>query len=327
MILLHRPGTHLELGEYSVFNYRSKGGFAVIPIYPYIGYETRCRQVPITFPPQHQDVQPGLEYLMNPMPISDNPRYKGSGKLAGKIAIITGGDSGIGRAIAIGFAKEGADMAIVYLYERKDAEATKQMVEHYGRHCLLIEGDLRKPGFSKEAVMRTLEYYGKLDVLILNQGVQFPQESILGISDEQLENTYRTNIFPLFYMMKAALPYLKPGSSIVSTASVTAYAGAPLLVDYSSTKGAIVSFTRSLSLQLVGKGIRVNAVAPGPILTPLIVSSYSAEYVKTFGLETPMKRAGQPFELAPTYIFLASDDSSFVTGQVLHVNGGIMTET
>lgn len=299
----------------------------MIPLYPYYGYETRCKKVPVTFPPQHQDTQPGLEYLMNPTPISDNPEYKGSGKLAGKIAVITGGDSGIGRATAIGFAKEGADMAIVYLYERKDAEATKEMVENYGRNCLLIEGDLRQPDFSKEVVRRTLAIYGKIDVLILNQGVQFPQESILDISDEQLENTYRTNIFPHFYMTKAALPHLKPGSSIISTASVTAYAGAPLLVDYSSTKGAIVSFTRSLSLQLVGKGIRVNAVAPGPIWTPLIVSSYSAEYVKTFGLETPMKRAGQPFELAPTYIYLASDDSSFVTGQVLHVNGGIMTET
>jgi NAD(P)-dependent dehydrogenase (short-subunit alcohol dehydrogenase family) len=299
----------------------------VIPMYPYFGYEQRCRQIPITFPPQHQDVQPGLEYLMNPVPISDNPEYRGSGKMAGKIAIITGGDSGIGRAIAIGFAKEGADMAIVYLYERKDAEATKQMVECYGARCLLIEGDLRHPAFSAEVVRRSLESYGKLDVLILNQGVQFPQESIADISDEQLENTYRTNIFPLFYMTRAALPYLKPGSSIISTASVTAYAGAPLLVDYSSTKGAIVSFTRSLALQLVSKGIRVNAVAPGPIWTPLIVSSYSAEYVKTFGLETPMKRAGQPFELAPTYIYLASEDSSYVTGQVLHVNGGIMTET
>lgn len=299
----------------------------MIPYYPYYGYETRCTRQPITFPPQHQNVQPGLEYLMNPLPISDNPQYKGSGKLAGKVAIITGGDSGIGRAVAIGFAKEGACIAIVYLYERKDAEATKQMVEKYGGRCLLIEGDLRRPAFSAEVVRRTLEAYGRLDVLVLNQGVQFPQTSIADITDEQLENTYRTNIFPMFYMTKAALPHLKPGSAIVNTASVTAYAGAPLLVDYSSTKGAIVSFTRSLSLQLVSKGIRVNAVAPGPIWTPLIVSSYSAEYVKTFGLETPMKRAGQPFELAPTYIYLASDDSSFVTGQVLHVNGGIMTET
>ncbi|MEC0264963.1 SDR family oxidoreductase [Paenibacillus anseongense] len=299
----------------------------MIPMYPYFGYETRCRLQPLTFPPQHQNVQPGLEYVMNPTPISDNPQYKGSGKLAGKVAIITGGDSGIGRAVAIGFAKEGSDVVIVYLYEKEDALATKQMVENYGGRCLLIECDLRQPLAAKAVVKQTLEYYGRLDTLVLNQGVQFPQESILDITDEQLEDTYRTNIFPLFYMAKAALPYLQPGSTIISTASVTAYAGAPLLVDYSSTKGAIVSFTRSLSLQLVSKGIRVNAVAPGPIWTPLIVSSYSAEYVKTFGMETPMKRAGQPFELAPTYIYLASDDSSFVTGQVLHVNGGIMTET
>ncbi|MNO52826.1 General stress protein 39 [compost metagenome] len=299
----------------------------MIPKYPYYSEEVQCKRVPVTFPPQHQDRQPGLEYLMNPIPISDNPEYKGSGKLAGKVAIITGGDSGIGRAVAIGFAKEGADVAIVYLYERKDAMDTKQMVECYGRRCLLIEGDLRRPEFSAEIVNRTLQCYGKINVLVLNQGVQFPQQCIMNISNEQLEDTYRTNIFPLFYLTKAALPHLCPGSTIISTASVTAYAGAPLLVDYSSTKGAIVSFTRSLALQLVSKGIRVNAVAPGPIWTPLIVSSYSAEYVKTFGLETPMKRAGQPFELAPTYIYLASDDSSFVTGQVLHVNGGIQTET
>jgi len=300
----------------------------MVPTYPYYDYETQCRQVPITFPPQHQAVQPGLEYLMNPPPISDNPDYRGSGKLKGKIAVITGGDSGIGRAVAIGFAKEGADMAVTYMgHERADAEATKQMVESLGQRILLIEGDLRRPDFSNEVVKKTLDCYGKIDVLVLNQGVQYPQESILDITNEQLENTYRTNVFPLFYMTKAALPFLKPGSSIISAASVTAYAGAPLLVDYSSTKGAVVSFTRSLALQLVPRAIRVNAVAPGPIWTPLIVSSYSAEYVKTFGLETPMKRAGQPFELAPTYIYLASDDSSFVTGQVLHVNGGVMTET
>jgi NAD(P)-dependent dehydrogenase (short-subunit alcohol dehydrogenase family) len=264
---------------------------------------------------------------MTPAPISDNPAYKGSGKLRGKIAIITGGDSGIGRAVAIGFAKEGADVAIVYLYEREDAEATKHMVEHYGRHCLLIEGDLRNPAFSAEVVRRSLECYGQIDVLVLNQGVVFQQESILNISDEQLENTFRTNVFPLFYMTKAALPYLKSGSSIMSTASVAAYVGEPSLVDYSSTKGAVVSFTRSLALQLVVKGIRVNAVAPGPVWTPIIVSGFTADKVKTFGVDTPMKRAGQPFELAPAYIYLASDDSSYVTGQVLHVNGGMITET
>ncbi len=300
----------------------------MIPMYPYYDYETRCTEGPITFPPQHQNVQPGLEYLMTPTPISDNPDYKGSGKLKGKIAIITGGDSGIGRAIAIGFAKEGADMVMTFMpRELPDAQLTKEMVEAYGQNILMVEGDLRNPDFSKEVIRRTLECYGRIDILILNQGVQFPQDSIMDISYDQLMDTYHTNIFPHFYMTQAALPYLKPCSSIIATASVTAYAGAPLLVDYSSTKGAIVSFTRSLALQLVSKGIRVNAVAPGPIWTPLIVSSYSAEYVKTFGLETPMKRAGQPFELAPTYIYLASDDSSFVTGQVLHVNGGIMTET
>lgn len=300
----------------------------MIPEYPYYGFETECKQRPVTFPPQHQEVQPGLEYLMVPVPISDNPEYVGSGKLKGKVAIITGGDSGIGRAVAIGFAKEGANMVITYMpHEQIDAENTKQMVEAYGSHCLLIAGDLRQRSFSHQVVQKTLESFGKLDVLILNHGVQYPQTSIMDISDEQLEQTYRTNILSFFYMTQAALPHMKKGSTIISTASVTAYAGEPLLVDYSSTKGAIVSFTRSLSLQLAEQGIRVNAVAPGPIWTPLIVSSYSADYVKTFGLDTPMKRAGQPFELAPTYIYLASDDSSYVSGQVLHVNGGTMTET
>jgi NAD(P)-dependent dehydrogenase (short-subunit alcohol dehydrogenase family) len=297
------------------------------PMYPYYSYQTTCKNTPITFPPQHQNTQPGLEYLMEPRPIPDNPYYRGSGKLYNKVAIITGGDSGIGRAVAVGFAKEGADVVIAYLYEHADAEETKQMVERYGRRCLAIAGDLRDERFSYQVVQQTIDTFGKIDVVVINQGVQYPQESILNISAEQLENTFRTNIYPHFFMTKAALPYLKPGSSIISTASVTAYKGAKLLVDYSSTKGAVVSFTRSLSLQLVDKGIRVNAVAPGPIWTPLIVSSYSADYVKTFGMETPMKRAGQPFELAPTYIYLASDDSGFVSGQVLHVNGGIITET
>ncbi|MCR2803884.1 SDR family oxidoreductase [Paenibacillus soyae] len=299
----------------------------MIPYYPYYGYETKCEQEPITFPPQHQDRQPGLEYLMNPAPISDNPGYKGSGKLAGKTAVITGGDSGIGRAVAIAFSKEGADVAIVYLNEREDAEATKRMVEQYGGRCLTIEGDLRRSAFSKEVVEKTIGAFGRLDTLILNQAVQFPRESILNISDEQLEDTFRTNIFPMFYLTKAALPHLRPGSTIISTTSITAYEGNELLVDYASTKGAIVAFTRSLSLQLVSRGIRVNAVAPGPIWTPLIVSTFPAEMVRKFGLLRPMKRAGQPFELAPTYVYLASDDSSYVTGQVLHVNGGTITGT
>jgi NAD(P)-dependent dehydrogenase (short-subunit alcohol dehydrogenase family) len=296
----------------------------MIPGYSYYGAETKCKVEPVTFPPQHQPVQPGLEYMMVPRPISENPAYVGSGKLMDKIAIITGGDSGIGRAAAIAYAKEGADLAIVYLYEHVDANETKQRIEQLGRRCLLIPGDLRQEPFSKTVIDRTLQAYGKIDILVLNQAVQYPQTSILDITAEQLHQTYQTNIFPHFYMTKAALPYLKPGSAIISTASITAYRGAPLLIDYSSTKGAIVSFTRSLALSLVEKGIRVNAVAPGPIWTPLIPSSYSAEYVSTFGLETPMKRAGQPFELAPVYVLLASDDGSFMTGQVVHVNGGAM---
>ena len=297
------------------------------PTYPYYGYKTTCEEKPISFPAQHQGRQPGMEYLMVPRPIYDNPQYIGSGKLLDKAAIITGGDSGIGRAVAVAFAKEGADVAIPYLDEHIDAEETRQVVEGYGRRCLLLPGDLREESWCREVVNRAVAYYGKLDVLVINQGVQFPQTSILAISRQQLEDTFRTNIFPNFFLTQAALPYLNPGSSIISTTSVTAYAGSQLLVDYSATKGAIVSFTRSLSLQLVKSGIRVNAVAPGPIWTPLIVSSYSAEYITTLGSDTAMKRAGQPFELAPTYVYLASEDSGYVTGQVLHVNGGIMTET
>ncbi|MFY4775413.1 SDR family oxidoreductase [Metabacillus sp. RGM 3146] len=297
------------------------------PMYPYYGYEKKCKELPLTFPPQHQNVQPGLEYQMVPPPISDNPSYKGSGKLKDKSAIITGGDSGIGRAVAIGFAKEGANVVIAYLYEQEDANATKEKVEQYGVKCLTVPGDLRNENTSQELIEETIEHFGKLDILVMNQAVQYPQVSIMDITKEQLETTFQTNVFPMFYMVKAALPHLKRGSSIISTTSVTAYKGNALLLDYSSTKGALVTFTRSLSSQLVDKGIRVNAVAPGPIWTPLIVSSYQAPYVSQFGRDTPMKRPGQPFELAPTYIYLASDDSAYVTGQVLHVNGGTITDS
>lgn len=296
--------------------------------YPYYGYTTDYKKTPITFPPQHQPVQPGIESLMQPRPIFNNPEYKGSNKLRGKTAIITGGDSGIGRAVSVAFAKEGANVVIVYLYEHSDAEETKRYVEELGRKCLTIAGDIAKEEFCAEVVQRAMDEFGTIDILVNNAGVQFPQPSIECITKEQLELTFRTNIFAMFFLTKAALPHMRRGSAIINTASVTAYQGNKDLIDYSSTKGAIVTFTRSLSLSLIDRGIRVNAVAPGPIWTPLIVSSFSADKVERFGLETPMKRAGQPAELAPTYVYLASEqESSYVTGQVLHVNGGTMVES
>lgn len=290
--------------------------------YPYLGYKTQCRQIPIAFPPQHQPVQPGLEYIMKPRPIFDNPDYTGSCKLEGKVALITGGDSGIGRAVSLAFAKEGADVVIVYLNEHKDAEETKYFVEKQGVKCLLIPGDLRKESFCKKIIEETISTFSHLDILVNNAAVQFSQKGLEDITTEQWEDTFRTNIYPMFHATKAALPYLKCGDSIINTASIVAYQGSKLLIDYSATKGAIVSFTRSLALSLVSKGIRVNGVAPGPIWTPLQPASYPAEYITTFGTDTPMKRAGQPVELAPTYVYLASDDSTYVTGQILHVNGG-----
>lgn len=290
--------------------------------YPYLGYKREYKEVPIAFPPQHQPVQPGLEYIMCPRPIFNNPDYMGSGKLQDKVVLITGGDSGIGRAVSLAFAKEGADIAIVYFNEHRDARETKELIENEGSKCILISGDLREESFCKQIVEDTISAFGCLDILINNAGVQFPQNRLEDISTEQLEDTFRTNIFPLFHVTKAALHHLKKGSVIINTASITAYAGSKLLIDYSSTKGAIVSFTRSLSLSLVSRGIRVNGVAPGPVWTPLQPSSYSAEYIKTFGTDTPMKRAGQPVELAPVYVYLASNDSTYVTGQIFHVNGG-----
>lgn len=295
------------------------------PVYKSIGTKEKCEEVKILFPPQHQDCQPGLEYLMEPRPISDNPYYRGSCKLQGKVAIITGGDSGIGRAVAYAFAKEGADIAISYLCEHKDANETKAYIEGLGRKCILIPGDLRDEEMSKIVVEKTIECFGKIDILINNHGVQFIQKSILDITAKQLDDTFRTNVYAFFYMTKAALPYLKKGSSIINTTSITAYKGEPLLIDYSATKGAVLTFTRSLSQSLIGKGIRVNGVAPGPIWTPLIPASFSVEQVETFGSDTskvPMNRAGQPFEVATSFVFLASDDSSYMSGQILHPNGG-----
>jgi NAD(P)-dependent dehydrogenase (short-subunit alcohol dehydrogenase family) len=292
------------------------------PIYPYYGKETKCEEQPLTFPPQHQAQQPGLEYLMTPRPIYENPSYIGSHKLHNRVAIITGGDSGIGRAAAIAYAKEGADIVIAYLYEQQDADETKARIEQLGRRCLALRTDLRAKAACTSVVEQTIQTFGKLDILVNNIAVQYPQVKLTDITEEQLEQTFRTNIFSFYFMTQAALPYLKSGSAVINTASITAYQGEKTLIDYSSTKGAIVSFTRSFALSVVDQGIRVNAVAPGPIWTPLIPSSFSAERVSTFGAETPMKRAGQPFELAPTYVYLASDDSRFVTGETLHVNGG-----
>jgi NAD(P)-dependent dehydrogenase (short-subunit alcohol dehydrogenase family) len=275
-----------------------------------------------TMPPQHQDVQPGHEDLMNPTPKFDDASYTGSGKLKNKVAIITGGDSGIGRAVAVFFAKEGADVVISYLDEQKDADETKKHVEEQGQKCLLISGDIGDEAVCQRIVSETINTFGKLDILVNNAAEQHPQKGIEDITSEQLERTFRTNIFSFFYLTKAALPHLRKGSAIVNTSSVTAYAGNEQLLDYSATKGAITTFTRSLALSLAGKGIRVNAVAPGPIWTPLIPSTFPADQVATFGANTPMKRPGQPEELAPAYVFLASDDSSYMSGQMMHVNGG-----
>jgi NAD(P)-dependent dehydrogenase (short-subunit alcohol dehydrogenase family) len=273
-------------------------------------------------PPQQQDRQPGVESEMRPRPKAEDHAYKGCGKLNDKVALITGGDSGIGRAVAILYAKEGADVSIVYLNEHEDAEETRRQVEEEGRRCLLIAGDVGDEAFCREAVERTVSELGRLDILVNNAAEQHPQDTIEKISAEQLERTFRTNIFSFFFLTKAALRHLKEGAAIINTTSVTAYKGNPQLIDYSATKGAIVAFTRALSNSLVEKGIRVNGVAPGPIWTPLIPSTFPPEKVASFGANVPMKRAGQPEEVAPSYVFLASDDSSYISGQILHPNGG-----
>lgn len=274
------------------------------------------------FPPQHQERQPGVEIEMDPNPESVKSDYKGSGKLKGKTAIITGGDSGIGKSVAIYYAKEGANVTIVYLDEHEDASTTKELVEQSGQRCLLLSGDIGDESFCKEVVEKTVGEFGSVDILVNNAGEQHPQKSILDISTEQLEKTFKTNIFAMFHLTKAVLPHMKKGSSIINTASITAYQGHPELIDYSSTKGAIVSFTRALSNSISKDGIRVNGVAPGPIWTPLIPSTFTEDQVAQFGSDTPMGRAGQPEELAPSYVFLGSDDSSYISGQMIHVNGG-----
>jgi NAD(P)-dependent dehydrogenase (short-subunit alcohol dehydrogenase family) len=272
-------------------------------------------------PPQQQK-PPGSEAAMTPKPKAEDENYRGSGKLQNKVALITGGDSGIGRAVAIAFAKEGADVAIVYLNEHDDAKETKNLVEKHGRRAVAIAGDITDENFCQHAVQQAVDEFGKLDILVNNAAEQHPQKSIEDITKEQLERTFQTNIFSMFYLTKAALKHLQQGSAIINTTSVTAYKGNPQLLDYSSTKGAIVAFTRSLSQNLVEKGIRVNAVAPGPIWTPLIPSTFPEEKVESFGKQVPMQRAGQPEEVAPSYVFLASDDASYISGQVIHPNGG-----
>ncbi len=273
-------------------------------------------------PPQVQERRPGLESEMTPQPKAEDQQYRAAGKLQGKVALITGGDSGIGRAVAILFAKEGANVAISYLDEHDDAAETKRQVEQEGQRCLLIAGDIGDETHCQEVVERTVREFGTLDVLVNNAAEQHPQDSIEDISADQLLRTFKTNIFAQFYLVKAALKHFKSGSTIINTTSVTSYKGSPQLLDYSTTKGAIVAFTRSLSQNLIEKGISVNGVAPGPIWTPLIPSTFPADKVASFGADVPMKRAGQPEEVANCYVFLASDDSSYIAGQILHPNGG-----
>ena len=271
--------------------------------------------------PQSQR-RPGIEKNMVPLPVADRPAERGSGKLEGKVALITGGDSGIGKAVAILFAKEGADIAIMYLNEQVDAEDTAVQVGQYGKKCLLIPGDISKEKSCIKCVQKATKTYGRIDILVNNAGLHYESKSLLDITSKQLVQTFATNIFSMFYITKAAIPYMGKGSSIINTTSVTAYRGSSTLIDYASTKGAIVSFTRSLSANLVEKQIRVNAVAPGPIWTPLIAASFKPQKVAQHGSDVPMKRAGEPAEVAPAYLFLACNDASYITGQVIHCNGG-----
>lgn len=292
-----------------------------------LGYVKKQEDVPINFPKQHQDIHPGIEKDMSPEPIFDNPEYIATGKLKNKVALITGGDSGIGKAVAIIYAKEGADIAIVHFNEDSDATKTKQIIESLGRKCLIIKGDIKNEDVCIDIVNQVINEYGHLNIVVNNTAVQHVQNSIEDITASQLEETFKTNVFSFFYITKEAIKHLQKDDVIINTTSVTAYEGSKNLIDYSSTKGAIVSFTRSLALSLVEKGVRVNAVSPGPVWTPLIPSSFNEEHVKTFGSNTPMKRAAQPVELAPAYLYLASDDSTYVTGQVIHINGGVSTSS
>ncbi len=286
------------------------------------GYGLICKKYRIEFPEQHQDTQPGMEYLMTPRPIFNNPYYRPAQKLMNKVAIITGGDSGIGRAVAVGFAKEGATVVIVYYNEHRDAEETKKFIERLGGRCLLIHGDIKDCSFCDKIVDETIRNFGKIDILVNNAGVQYQQKSLLDISDEQFDLTMRTNIYSMFYLTKRALKYMLPCSSIINVTSITTFQGEPELIDYVTSKGAIVGFTRSLATNLASKNIRVNAVSPGVFWTPLQPACWEKQKIPTLGSDAPMGRAGHPYEIAPLFIYLASDDSSYVTGQVMHINGG-----
>lgn len=281
---------------------------------------SRPTDYPKEFPEQQQGEQPGKESAMNPKPEYIKNSYRGSGKLSDKVAVITGGDSGIGRSIAVHFAREGADVVVVYLDEDKDAEKTAALVSDEGRQCTLIKGDLKEEAFCRAVVTRCIDEYGQLNILVNNAAMQFPKNEPEEISPEQFRKTFETNIFPYFYISRYALEHMEEGDTIINTTSVTAYRGSEHLLDYSSTKGAIVTYTRSLSKMLASRGIRVNAVAPGPIWTPLIPATF--DDVSDFGQDVPLGRAGQPSEVGPAYVFLAAEDASYITGQTIHVNGG-----
>lgn len=287
------------------------------------GYGYKCTKFKVEFPEQEQNIQPGMEYLMTPRPIFDNPNYTPSGKLKNKVAIITGGDSGIGRAVAIAYVKEGAKVVLPYYNEHRDAQETKEYIEKLGGTCLLLSGDVKDKNFCDYIINETLRCFGKIDILVNNAAVQFQQKSLLDISDEQFDYTMKTNIYSIFYLTKRALKYMCPGASIINVSSVTTFYGEPELIDYVTSKGAIIGFTRSLATNLADKNIRVNAIAPGYFWTALQPACWEKEKIPTLGADAPMKRAGQTYELAPTFVFLASDDSSYVTGQTMHINGGL----